>query len=531
MTRTSAVIMEEVHQAPSLNCASVEKVGVREMEVLTVPAKQKKDILVTNLPDQFNHEAVSHISTAGEKKVVTCQKGQNQRTNLEQTNKVDKKADAENSNVMLVLPLQNENNPEDCRIQPSPRLQRNQLLSWDPGHVTSSLVLKPATRLPGVTYRPTSMQQIQEKASQVPRDQPVCRGGGTLNSTTGRDDGPPTLSSQTPDFIHRSSQMFRKEEPDNTKDFEGTFTDNDDSDTKPVIGFLNEPKDTESVYEPMSTIFECKEEDDGILVPNMILKVEPDLKTKSPTGTDIDIIGNIKNTKYEESLSLSDFQDQNQTDLCMKAQSKRKFKIKFPKNKLAALGQAIRKGTNKRGRKYSDKVIHEEEQNRQQTESKKTSEVNMTKQLFLNSSSEKDITADTRLSKSHARVEDLRKNTLDSISSLEESIKQLELSVDSITTPSDRDQLKGRVKQDIQTTTSERQAIQILQSPNPPQSKRLRSQLPHSSTSKKSSSISAQIPRSNLQRASAEEGTEVLQQPNKNSNIVSPPHANIGRGL
>lgn len=85
----------------------------------------------------------------------------------------------------------------------------------------------------------------------------------------------------------------------------------------------------------------------------------------------------------------------------------------------------------------------------------------------------------TRHSESHNRVEELCKNAFDSIDSLEKSIKQLEISVESITAPcdsADKAQLKRKVKQERERSPSKRSATQITKGPNPPESKRAKPQ-------------------------------------------------------
>lgn len=522
MTRPFAKITENVQLEPSLNCPSVEKVGKGETETVTVQAGEKKGILAINLPDPCKDKAAGHIFTSAEDdKLENPQKGPNQGTYQEQKNKFIKKAHPENSNVIF---LQNENIPKGYRIQPSARLQQNQLLSSGQDREASPLVRNHLSCSPEVTYWLSSMQQNEEEATHVSRDQPACREGGSLKY-----EEPPPIYPQTPEFIQRISQMhissqFGNEEPVNINNSGDThidymfcgFKDNDESDGNPVIIFINRPEDTDPICETLSTIFECEEEEDETMAPNRSLEEEPDLKSKSPTGTDTDIIGNMKNSLQPSSFydSVSELQGPDQTNLGTKTCSKRTFKIKFPKTKLAALSQAIRAGTNKRGKKVSIKAANDEEQ---KTENSLVTDANMNKLLPLDSSSDKDMTADTRLSKSHPRVEALCKHTLDSISSLEESIKQLDISVESITPSSDGAQLKGRVKINSERSPSKRPATQILKVSNPPESKRVRAQPLHSPTSTQSSSTSAQRPCNKLEPCgSPEDGAEVLEQPNKN---------------
>ncbi|XP_016521072.1 sickle tail protein isoform X3 [Poecilia formosa] len=529
----------EVQQVPSLNCTTVAKVWTGERELLTLPAKQTEDILVMNVPDQWEDEAVGHIlSSAVAEKLVIPLKEQNQ--SPKQTNAFIKNPLDEKANGMLVSCLQNENVHEERRIQLSPRLGPKQLWSSAHEHETSPSVPKPFSRSSDVAYGPSSTQQEQDAALQGSRDQPAWREGGSLIFTA-TDDRAALLSPQTPECIHRIphthiSSQFGKEEPGNMTDFEGSymehihcgFQDNDESDEDSVIVFIEDP---EPFYVPLSTIFECEEEDEELLAHNRTLEEELDLKLKSPTGPDSDILGNMKTSPQSASFcdSVSKIQGQDQTNMNMKMCSKKKFSIKFPKNKLAALSQVIQTGTNKKGKKVSKIVARDEEQkagNRPVTESKQTNEVSQ--QFLPDNSSDRDITAGTSLSKSYPRVEELRKNTLESMNSLEESIKQLELSVESINPSSDGAQLKGRVKENKGRSPSKTAASQTVKS------KRVRPQPLLSSTSQQSSNTSTERPHNKLKHApcgSPEGRAEVLQQINKNSNMLSHPHANTRRGL
>ncbi|XP_017165707.1 sickle tail protein isoform X4 [Poecilia reticulata] len=515
---TSSLAKMEVQQVPSLNCTSVAKVWTGERELLTLPAKQTEDILVMNVPDQCEDEAVGHIlSSAVAENLVIPLKEQN----LKQTNAFIKKPLDEKANGMLVSCLQNENVHEERWIQLSPRLGPKQLWSSAHEHETSPSVPKPFSLLPDVTYGASSTQQEQDAALQGSRDQPAWREGGSLIFTA-TDDRAAPLSPQTPECIHKTphthiSSQFGKEDPGNMMDFEGSycgFQDNDESHEDSVIVFMEDP---EPFYVPLSTIFECEEEDEEFLSPNRTLEEEPDVKLKSHTGPDSDILGDMKTSPPSASFcdSVSKIQGQDQTNKNMKTCSKKKISIKFPKNKLAALSQVIRTGTNKKGKKVSKIVARDKEQkagNRPVTESKQTNEVSQ--QFLPDNSSDRDITAGTSLSKSYPRVEELCKNTLESMNSLEESIKQLELSVESINPSSDGAQLKGRVKENNGRSPSKTAASQTVKS------KRVRPQPLLSSTSQQSSNTSAEQPHNKLQHAtcgSPEGRAEVLQQSSKSS--------------
>ncbi|XP_054888932.1 sickle tail protein homolog isoform X2 [Poeciliopsis prolifica] len=536
---TTGLAKMKVQQVPSINCTSVTKVWTGEMELQTLPPKHKEDILVMNVSDQCKDEAVGHIfSSAVAKKLVIPLKEQNQ--NPKQTNGFVKKPLDEKANGMLVSCLQNENVHEERQIQLPPRSGPKQLWSSAHEHKTSPSVPKPFSCLPDVADRPSSTQQEQDAVLEGSRDQPAWREGGNL-SFTATDDRAAPLSPQTPECIHRIPHTHISSQPGNMTDSEGSymdyihcgFQDNDESDKDSVIVFI---EDTEDFYIPLSTILECEEEDEELMATNRTLKEEPDLKLKFPTGHDSDILGNMKTSPQSASFcdSVSQLQGQDQTNMNMKTCSKKKFSINFPKNKLTALSQVIRRGKNKKGKQFSKIDAHDKEQKagtRPVIESKQTNEVSMSQQFLPDNSSDRDITAGTSLSKLYPRVEELRKNTLDSMNNLEESIKQLELelSVESINPSSDDGaQCKRRVKENNSSSPSKRAASQTAKS------KRVRLQPLLSPTSQQSSNTSTEQPHNKLQHppcGSPEGRAEVLQQPNKSSNMLSHPHANTRRGL
>lgn len=310
------------------------------------------------------------------------------------------------------------------------------------------------------------------------------------------------------------------------------FEDNDDFDKKPIIFIFNEPMDIQSAYKRLSTIFEYEEDlDEENFADEEEAKQgeEQDgrniciIETNSGFGLK-DITGNGQNSLHlqhhhrpsADNGSVPDNKDQGKPDSSKKTETKKKFKFKLPKNKLAAISQAIRTGVTKSGKKTLEVVVYEEEEssdsrpakdtNKQMKESKRF-EINSAKltDLDKDKACDRDIQVsshiDTRHFKTHRRVEKLCKNTHDTIDSLEESIKQLEISVDSITTPSspsstasspprspdssfdsnDRAQLKGKVKRERERSPSKRPAPHWVspKGANPPQSKRAKPQSPH----------------------------------------------------
>ncbi|XP_035526819.1 sickle tail protein homolog [Morone saxatilis] len=590
-----------VKHVRSLNSATIEKVQVhppealqdiqkneevptptqkkaKKTEVLTVTTSQKENDITVNTHEQINKEVVGHVCspTSAEKKVkfttiVTLQK-ENMPASPVQTNESIKEVPAEKkSDVIVVLTLQKENTPEDCLIELSPKFQQDKYLCSDQECVASFQLQQLPPISPILTYSHGSKQQNQESTVQVSRDQSqYAEEGGSLNPEIWDDEGPPPSPPKISLRISKTRVRTHSQEEDLTKiigsdiqsvtgdstgeptyrEYENQgFEDSNDSDMKPILVILNE-LDIQSAYKRLSTIFECEEDLDGLLSPENIVDEE---QTKQEQKQDVknicidsDITGNGQSSTHLQHQKPSEDngsipkkkEDQDKPDSPRKAETKRKFKFKFPKNKLAAISQAIRTGTTKTGKNTLEVVVYEEEEekapdSRPLKETKKQTkkfEINSTKQMNSGESNacDRDIKVsspiDTRHSKSHSRVEELCKSAFDSIDYLEESIKQLEISVDSITAPSspssivssppqspdssfdstDRAQHKVKVKQERERSLSKRPAPQILKGPNPPQSKRAKPQPPHdkgkTSTKKQtsSSSSSSSVQRSHI---------------------------------
>ncbi|XP_051267032.1 sickle tail protein homolog isoform X3 [Dicentrarchus labrax] len=577
-----------VKHVPSLNSATIEKVHPPEAlqdiqkneevptptqkkaektEVLTVTTSQKENDITVNTHEQINKEVVGHVCspTSAEKKVkfttiVTLQK-ENMPASPVQTNESIKEVPAEKkSDVMVVLTLQKENTPEDCLIELSPKFQQDKYLCSDQECVASFQLQQLPPISPILTYSHRSKQQNQESTVQVSRDRSrYAEEGGSLNPEIWDDEGPPPSPPKISLRISKTRVRTHSQEEDLTKiigsdiqnvtgdstgeptywEYENQgFEDSNDSDMRPILVILNE-LDIQSAYKRLSTIFECEEDLDGLLSPENIVDEE---QTKQEQKQDVrnicinsDITGNGLSSPHLQHQKPSEDngsipkkkEDQDKPDSPRKAETKRKFKFKFPKNKLAAISQAIRTGTTKTGKNTLEVVVYEEEEekapdSRPLKETKKQTkkfEISSTKQMNSGEGNacDRDIKVsspiDTR--HSHSRVEELCKSAFDSIDNLEESIKQLEISVDSITAPSspssivssppqspdssfdstDRAQHKVKVKQERERSLSKRPATQILKGPNPPQSKRAKPQPPHdkgkTSTKKQTSSSSS----------------------------------------
>ncbi|XP_034411200.1 sickle tail protein homolog [Cyclopterus lumpus] len=565
-------------QVPSFNSAT------KKMEVLRVPNVQKENYLSVKRPDQINKDVVGHVCcpTSAEKKVKFTTIVTLQKENIQATDIAD--LDQTNENVVHDLPSQKkshlmvvdkENSPKDRVIE----LQQDRSLSSGQECVASSPVLKPSPRL---TYSHSSKQN-QQATAQVSRDPSQYTEEGSRLSpyiwdSKGPPPPPPTMGkiklrisktrspsvrteSRDEDLAEkRDSQTVAGDDSIGEPTYEANdnqaFQDSNDSDKTPFIVILNIPMDIQSADKRLSTILECEEDLDGILSPENIVDEEEtkqdeekqNVRTTSITEINTDF--NIKDTRGKghnflhmhnqipsaDSVSIPKNRDQGQQDSLRQPETKRKFKFKFPKNKLAAISQAIRTGMPKKGKKTLKVVVYEEEEEKasdskpvketkKPTKESKRFETNSTTQFNLGEDNDcdRDIkvspSINTRQSKSDSRVEELCRNTLDSIDNLEESIKQLEISVDSLSgtsSPSsivssppkspdsfdsrDRTQLKGKVKRERERSPSKRPASQTLKGPNPPQSKRAKPQPLHNSgktstkkqTSSSSSSSSAQ---------------------------------------
>ncbi|XP_029309286.1 sickle tail protein homolog [Cottoperca gobio] len=527
-----------------------------KMEALTALTSTKENDLTVKIPDQINKEVVGQVCspTTAEKKVkfttiVTLQKENiqaNDITSPDHTNEqFVKEVPAEKKSNMIVVTLQKENSSDDCLIG----FHQDTSLSLDQECVASSPVIKLS---PSLTHSHSSNQQNREATVQVSRDQSqYTEEGGSLSPDIWDNEGPPPPPPPTGKISLRISKTrsprvrkTSKEEDLGGSDIQTVagdstgeptylvyenqgFEDSDDSYKKPIIVILNEPMDIQSAYKRLSTIFECEESLDGILCPENIVDEEETKQEKEKqdmrkiciseinTGLDLkDITGNSQNSLHmqhqrpsADNCSIPEHQDQGKQDFLRKPETKRKFKFKFSKNILAAISQTIRAGTTKTGKKTLEVVVYEEEEEivldsrpvtKKQTKQSKRFETISSKQF----------------NKSHSRAEKLCKSTFDSIDSLEESIKQLEISVDSMSAPSspssivssppqspdssfdstDRAHLKGKVKRERERSPSKRPAPQTLKGPNPTQSKRAKPQPPHdtrkTSTKKQTSSTS-----------------------------------------
>ncbi|XP_054624283.1 sickle tail protein-like [Dunckerocampus dactyliophorus] len=283
-------------------------------------------------------------------------------------------------------------------------------------------------------------------------------------------------------------------------------------------GSDNDPVDIQSDFKRLSTIFECEEDLVCMVSPDSLVEeattqeyINEDLKQVFKENTSLGF--NISENGQHSLLNMLqtdgsvDEKQESKSDVLKKAETK--FKFKFPKNKLAAIGQAIRSGPTKTGKKTPEVAVPKEEEmmtlgQKPVKETKKLSKRSSrfrtarTKQdpnhdkLIEISPSSPNATQQVFKPKSHSQVEDLCKKTFDSIDSLDESIKRLEISMDSFrsssfskapsppalpdSSSSDSAHPSRKVKQQREGSPSKRPASQIFTSPNFPQTKRVKPQ-------------------------------------------------------
>nr|XP_046177073.1 sickle tail protein isoform X4 [Oncorhynchus gorbuscha] len=283
-------------------------------------------------------------------------------------------------------------------------------------------------------------------------------------------------------------------------------------DRKPVIIIFDEPMDIRSAYKRMSTIFECEEELDRLLHQESIKeeaeeagseKSVPQVKSNTylHQANKTAVTGNTATSHHytpavvaqQKSTAECSLPEQSKTgpSNTSKPETKKKFKFKFPKNKLAAISQAIRTGT-KTGKKTLQVVVYEDEE-------EWDGHMNETKRFEINSSSipqtdfshltsVNNITSPSTLTRSNSkrRTEEICKNAYDSITSLEETIKQLEITVDNINPAAPNtdscEESPATVKSQRERSPSKRPAPpQVSKFLKHPQSKKSKPELPRPS--------------------------------------------------
>ncbi|XP_077392062.1 uncharacterized protein LOC144030031 isoform X2 [Festucalex cinctus] len=313
----------------------------------------------------------------------------------------------------------------------------------------------------------------------------------------------------------------------------------------------NEHVDLESDFKRLSTIFESEEDFDRFVSPEGIEEEEEatqeerddDLKNmcEENKGLDLNISDNGQHSQHNlphTDGSLDENQDRTKPELIKKEETNRKFKFKFPKNKLSAISQAIRSGTTKTGKKTLEvEVLKEQEKlTLDQNPVKVTKKQNKDSSRFKTQCTKQDLCEANKgnlteiCPSSHfgmKQISNAKSNSpveaQYSIGSLDESIKLLEVSSLKTHPPSssiepspppkstDGDNLPNKVKQQREGSPSKRPAPQILKNSNSPQSKRIKAQLPPNcvkpSTKKQTSSSCTQRTHSRLHHSSPSSGS------------------------
>ncbi|KAA0719262.1 Sickle tail protein -like protein [Triplophysa tibetana] len=223
-------------------------------------------------------------------------------------------------------------------------------------------------------------------------------------------------------------------------------------DKRPVIIIFDEPMDIHQAYKRLSTVFECEEELERVLSEERIdEETEEEVEMTSRSHVEqmmlrnniVDKVNNQRSSSVGNALPLQrqsscessspDVEDGDKTGSPKDA--KKKFKFKFPKKQLAAIGQALR-ARNKAGKKTLQVVVYEDEEEPDGT----VSEHKEAKRFEVKSQADPDSTTPRTVSQSSSatsqtardRTEEIRKTTYKTLDSLEQTIKQLENTISDI---------------------------------------------------------------------------------------------------
>ncbi len=225
-------------------------------------------------------------------------------------------------------------------------------------------------------------------------------------------------------------------------------------DKKPVIIIFDEPMDIHQAYKRLSTVFECEEELERVLSEERIDE-ENEEEVEANSNNQVGQITpryNLDRCRTENRVN----NQSNSFPVPLQQQSsfespaltveegdkkespkdvKKKFKFKFPKKQLAAIGQALRTGT-KTGKKTLQVVVYEDEEEPDGT----VTELKEAKRFEITSHTDSDSTTPRSLSQNQTttpqstkdRTEELRKTTYQTLDSLEQTIRQLESTISDI---------------------------------------------------------------------------------------------------
>ncbi|XP_013869298.1 sickle tail protein homolog [Austrofundulus limnaeus] len=501
-----AVVEEQISPPGAPQTSSVLEPPCVSVQTNTEEVTSQKRGFLKNTPDQTNKDKVERIPNTDVAVVVSLRKGKSQACPEPQNQTANSEA-AEKSNLTVLITLEKKPTAKHRDTEPLPDLQQNE---------------SPSTTAPKPLPSSSSKQQNQEETVQVPKVQSLSNEEeNSLRSDIWikRDPTSPLSTHDSDSGVSKvnTGTKSRKEKTDNMNDFipvnstgqpvcfghkNHGFEDNDESTYMSSI--VEYEEDMDRVLEKTETT--CNGEEEGV-------RETPFANTRTGQGPP-DSPENGQNSPRPSVLNISNSENQIQDQTLVKMEAKSIFKFKFPKNKLAALSQAFRPGTNKIAKKTPEPAVAEKKmvsdcrpimETEKQTKESKSSEL----------SPDKDASANTRLSKSNAHVEALCKGTFQSINSLEESIKQLEISMDAITSPpnptsivlspsdhqnSSQDPSVGAPAKDKhkrERSSSKRSATQTFRNQNPPQTKRAKAPSPHHSGrtgSRKQSSSSTTSP-------------------------------------
>lgn len=221
---------------------------------------------------------------------------------------------------------------------------------------------------------------------------------------------------------------------------------------KPVIIVFDEPMDIRQAYKRLSTIFECEEELDRTLSKECI--IEDAEETNEEEAAKDQVIDQVRSGSKSESTGRGNYlqvpgqqqnttkcnsavpEDASQADLPgdAKQEAKKKFKFKFPKKQLAAIGQALRTGT-KTGKKTLQVVVYEDEEEPDGTlkEAREAKRFEIKSSIETPSpdvsSSEPSESQTINQQPPAGRTNEICQTAYKTLDSLEETIKQLESTI------------------------------------------------------------------------------------------------------
>ncbi|XP_077411020.1 sickle tail protein homolog isoform X6 [Vanacampus margaritifer] len=236
-------------------------------------------------------------------------------------------------------------------------------------------------------------------------------------------------------------------------------------DKKPVIIIFDEPMDIRAAYKRLSTVFECEEELDRMLAAERIDEESEESDTDRSVGLQAkagaaegvvgekvassQAAGDHASLSSSSSSLISESTDAGVSNGDAKQEGKKKFKFKFPKKQLAALTQAIRTGT-KSGKKTLQVVVYEDEEEsdgtfKQHKEAKRF-EISRSKSPADALKAPSPTPLKRQNSDPVCRTNEIRNSTYKTLDSLEQTIKQLETTINEIGPVSPEEPIYAEVK-------------------------------------------------------------------------------------